>query len=120
LTASKSQKIIELDGSNDKDSENLSEVRNVKDTNRPFILKDIKRLEDLTNKSPNPNLAFNLVNILYAYAYACRIFNGDIYENPEESIRVISSLSPILSINESLMYESVSQALAISNSIILQ
>ncbi|CAG8520391.1 13644_t:CDS:2 [Acaulospora morrowiae] len=129
LTTSKSQKIIELDGSNDKDSKSSSEVRSVKDTNRPLILKDIGRLEDLTNKSPNPNLAFNLVNILYpkyhpnyvyAYAYACRIFNGDIYENPEESILVIWSLSPILSINESLMYESVSQALAISNSIILQ
>ncbi|CAG8442990.1 17210_t:CDS:2 [Acaulospora colombiana] len=108
-TINRQQKIMELDVK-DKDGS----------TNRPPILKDIKRLENLTKKSPNSNLVFNLVNVLYAYARTCRNFNGDIFETPEDSILAIWELSPILGTNESLVYENVSEAITIGNNVTLQ
>lgn len=56
----------------------------------------------------------------YAYAYTCRTFNGDIFENPEESCKVLWDLSPILANNDNLVYESISQAIAASSSLTFQ
>ncbi|CAG8461012.1 6429_t:CDS:2 [Diversispora eburnea] len=56
----------------------------------------------------------------YIYAYTCRYFNGDIYEDPEETINVIWQLSPILGNNENIIYENVSQAIVASSNVILQ
>ncbi|CAG8503995.1 6129_t:CDS:2 [Funneliformis caledonium] len=116
---STSSKIIELDEDEDEfdyDSDDSSGYF----ANRPPILTEIKSLEDLTKTSPNPAISLNLLNILYAYAYACRTFNGDIFEIPEESCKVLWDLSPILATKENLAYESISQAIAASSSLIVQ
>ncbi|GBC06352.1 hypothetical protein RclHR1_06790006 [Rhizophagus clarus] len=88
--------------------------------NRPPIISDIKNLEDLIKTTPNPAISLNLLNILYAYAYTCRTFNGDVFENPAESCKVLWDLSPILATNGNLVYESISQAIAASSSLTFQ
>ncbi|RHZ83465.1 hypothetical protein Glove_92g35 [Diversispora epigaea] len=111
-------KIIEF--VNDEYNEKNSQSEILQDNDKPIVLKDIKKLEELTKKPPNPNLVINLVNILYTYVYTCRYFNGDIYEDPEETIKVIWQLSPILRNNENIIYENVSQAIVASSNVILQ
>ncbi|CAH1766043.1 7977_t:CDS:2 [Entrophospora sp. SA101] len=69
---------------------------------------------NFAKKPPNPGIIYNLVNILYAYAYTCRFFNGEILENLEESCLVIWDLSPILSSNQNLVYENASHAISMS------
>ncbi|CAG8547079.1 6986_t:CDS:2, partial [Scutellospora calospora] len=87
---------------------------------RPQILSNIKRIEELTKKSPNPALALNLINILYVYAYISRIFNGSIHENVQDSINILWELSPILNATENVVFQSVDEAIMASYIIILQ
>ncbi|CAB4398142.1 unnamed protein product [Rhizophagus irregularis] len=114
-----SSKIIELN-----EDENVLEYESDDSggdlADRPLIITDIKNLEDLIKTTPNPAISLNLLNILYAYAYTCRTFNGDIFEHPEESCKVLWDLSPILANNDNLVYESISQAIAASSSLTFQ
>ncbi|RIA93054.1 hypothetical protein C1645_819868 [Glomus cerebriforme] len=106
-----SSKIIELnENEDDCDYDSDDSGGNIAD--RPPILTDIKNLEDLIKTTPNP--------AIYAYAYTCRTFNGDIFEIPEESCKIVWDLSPILATNENLIYESISQAIAASSSLTIQ
>lgn len=43
----------------------------------PEIIKDILPLDKLTSKHPAPVVSFNLINILAAYCYTVRFFDGD-------------------------------------------
>ncbi|UZO11609.1 uncharacterized protein OCT59_003168 [Rhizophagus irregularis] len=114
-----SSKIIELnEDENDLEYESDDSGGDLAD--RPLIITDIKNLEDLIKTTPNPAISLNLLNILYAYAYTCRTFNGDIFEHPEESCKVLWDLSPILANNDNLVYESISQAIAASSSLTFQ
>ncbi|CAG8740788.1 10934_t:CDS:2, partial [Racocetra fulgida] len=64
-----SDKIVEILPQDREDETQLSEYSQKKFNDnlsqRPQILSDIKRIEVLTKKSPNPALALNLINILY-------------------------------------------------------
>ncbi|CAG8522379.1 7581_t:CDS:2 [Paraglomus occultum] len=107
----------ELSGLNDKTIQNpliveLDESFPDKDISSPKIMKITKKLEELTNKLPNPMIIFNLLNILYAYVYGCRYLNGELSENVHETCNLIWSLSPVLALNEAIVYENVSEALA--------
>ncbi len=57
----------------------------------------IPPLKSLTAAPPSPFLPFNLVNILYSYAFVDKLFNGDILEVPGEAAGIILELCPVLS-----------------------
>lgn len=60
----KHNKIIDLVDEKEEDDDK-NEDGGSRNNNKPIILKEIKKLEELTKKSPNPNLIINLVNLLY-------------------------------------------------------
>lgn len=59
----------------------------------PQLLENIKRFGELsTTKSPDPCVRHNLVNILAAYTFAARFFNGDHQSYPHESAHCLVSI----------------------------
>ncbi|KAJ3091145.1 hypothetical protein HK102_001559 [Quaeritorhiza haematococci] len=61
---------------------------------------DIPPLQSITKTNPNPSVAYNLVDVLFAYAFTIRHFNGEIHldnQNSIESCHVIWELSKVLS-----------------------
>ncbi|CAG8623080.1 15414_t:CDS:2, partial [Dentiscutata erythropus] len=123
-SSSNGDKIVEISPQIIEDETQLSEYSQTKSkdtlSQRPQILSDIKKVEDLTKKSPNPALTLNLINILYAYAYICRMFNGSIHENVQDSINVIWELSPVLNTTKNIVFQSVDEAIKASSIITLQ
>ncbi|CAG8766833.1 2835_t:CDS:2, partial [Dentiscutata heterogama] len=70
---SNGDKIVEISPQIIEDETQLSEYSQTKSkdilSQRPQILSDIKKVEDLTKKTPNPALTLNLINILYPNIY---------------------------------------------------
>lgn len=59
----------------------------------PKILTDIKQFSQLTSKPPADCVQFNMMNILAAYVFIVRYFNGDHMDFPKESSSFIFNLS---------------------------
>lgn len=79
----------------------------------PKILSKIKLFNEISSKPPAACVSWNLVNVLAAYAFTYRYFNGDHRSYPHETTSILISISANLKSNanfdsESLAIESVS------------
>ncbi|XP_055877529.1 zinc finger HIT domain-containing protein 2-like isoform X1 [Biomphalaria glabrata] len=63
----------------------------------------------LKSKRPSANLRFDLINILFSYAYVCRIHNGTHLECPVDSCQELLSISVVL--NEQYSCSSIGEAI---------
>lgn len=64
---------------------------------RPLYPLNVKKLSSITNKKPSECIQFNLVNILYAYAFLNRFYNCDMRDFLEDVIQSLYQFSPVLS-----------------------
>jgi len=78
----------------------------------PTILQPIPHFSQLISKTPSPFLLFNLLDILYAYAYCMRYLNGDILSDIPVSLTLLYEISAVLSSNQ--IYESTNQCISSS------
>lgn len=75
----------------------------------PPILDPIPSLASLTKIKPSPLLANNVLEVLYAYAYTKRLYNGDWEEeNGPEAVEMVISLSEVL--RENAVYKDLKDA----------
>lgn len=58
----------------------------------PKIVANIKSFDELSTKTPNPCVRNNLLNILAAYTFAARFYNGDHQNYPHESAHCVVSI----------------------------
>ena len=63
----------------------------------------------LGDKAPAWNLIFNLVDILFSYAFVCRMCHGEVDDAPLETVELLVLVSPVL--GHSAVHASVSVAL---------
>lgn len=75
----------------------------------PELIENIKRFGEMTTKSPDPCVRHNLINILAAYTFAARFFNGDHQSYPHESAHCLVSICANIKANWN--YESDAAAL---------
>lgn len=75
----------------------------------PALLDNIRRFGELSTKSPDPCVRHNLINILAAYTFAARFFNGDHQSYPHESAHCLVSICANIKANWN--YESDAAAL---------
>lgn len=75
----------------------------------PALLDQIKSFGELSTKSPDPCVRHNLINILAAYTFAARFFNGDHQSYPHESAHCLVSICANIKANWN--YESDAAAL---------
>ncbi|XP_050714273.1 uncharacterized protein LOC126997311 isoform X3 [Eriocheir sinensis] len=54
---------------------------------------------ELTKVTPSPCLPYNILNVLAAYAWTVRLFNGDHQESSQDATEAILTLSPVLASN---------------------
>jgi len=67
----------------------------------PRIPKDLPNLKAIIGDNPpNKNLKYCVLEILLTYTCTQRIFNGDMYDSPYETIDIITKLSKVLSQNK--------------------
>jgi hypothetical protein len=83
----------------------------------PDIYGLIPALSTLLVSAPSPLLAFNLINILYAYGFSARYFNGDLQSTPHEVLQYISRLSDVLSGTSVFQNSRLAEQAAIENSL---
>lgn len=81
----------------------------------PEIEENLPPLSSLTTKEPSPLMYNNLVEILYAYTFTMRLYNGDCRLDLATSVYVFLQVSSVL--YENKVYDSCEAALfqAISN-----
>ena len=99
----------------DRQSQNSDEARDHSDqqqfshgskSNTPSIMKNIPPADKMVrNKTPSPNLRFNLIDVLYAYAYVMRLYNGSPEDSLHQASESLLKLSAVLAHNAS--FESV-------------
>ncbi|KAK3107832.1 hypothetical protein FSP39_023131 [Pinctada imbricata] len=71
-----------------------------KSSNLPNIVKDIPDIATLLkNSKPSADLKNNVINILYAYAFVCRLHNGDHMTSCVESAKDLLAVSEVLDQN---------------------
>ncbi|GFT37448.1 zinc finger HIT domain-containing protein 2 [Nephila pilipes] len=64
---------------------------------RPPYPLNTRKLCDLTSTKPSNCIQYNLVNVLYAYAFLYRFYNCDLRDFHEDVVDFIFQLSPVLS-----------------------
>ncbi|GFT13028.1 zinc finger HIT domain-containing protein 2 [Trichonephila clavipes] len=64
---------------------------------RPCYPLNTKKLSDLTSAKPSNCIQYNLVNVLYSYAFLYRFYNCDLRDFLEDAVDFIFQLSPVLS-----------------------
>ncbi|KAF5284659.1 hypothetical protein FQR65_LT13490 [Abscondita terminalis] len=74
----------------------------------PKIFEDIKEFYTLTSKPPAECVRFNVANVVAAYVFTARYFNGDYFDFVKEAVGCIARLSLVLECNQN--FESVTEA----------
>ncbi|KAJ9577160.1 hypothetical protein L9F63_006282, partial [Diploptera punctata] len=59
----------------------------------PPLNKNILSLSQISKTTPSPNVKYNIINVLAAYCYTARFFNGEHHSVPSESSSIIATLS---------------------------
>lgn len=79
-------------------TEEDSDDTNLKDdiAPRPPYPLNSKKLSELTSAVPSNCIQYNLVNIIYSYAYLCRFYNCDLRDFLEEVVDLVFTLTPVL------------------------
>lgn len=70
----------------------------------PPVKRNINNFPEISSKAPSPLTRFNLVNVLAAYAFVYRHFNGDFEVSPQEASNYLISISGNL--KQNTIYES--------------
>lgn len=83
---------------NENESESEDEVE-VEERKPPPVLPDIPPLSTLLSKEPSPLLAFNLLDILFSYAYVMRYFNGEPDSEASDASSFLVEISAVLQSN---------------------
>lgn len=69
----------------------------IMDTSRaPAVKSDITPISLLLKTKPSADIRYNAINVLYAYAFICRLHNGDHVTNALESAQDMMSLCDVL------------------------
>lgn len=76
----------------------ISEMNERKEKTRiPAIQKNITDISTLLSKGkPSADLKNNVINVLYAYCFVCRLYNGDHLSFPIEVTKEVLSVSKVL------------------------
>ena len=69
------------------------------DPSPPPLPASLPPLSTLSKQAPSPLLFFNLIEVLYAYALAMRLFNGEWQPEPAEVANHLTQLSGVLRAN---------------------
>jgi hypothetical protein len=82
-------------------SKNVEEVNSSQEykSKCPQIVK-IKNFRDISKRDPANCVKYNLVNVLAAYAFATRYFNGEYYDFYKEVVSCVVALSLCLKVNQ--------------------
>lgn len=102
----------------------LIEDNNSEEQTMPSILSSIPKLSSLTKATPAPSLKYDLLNLLYAYAFTNRFLNGELFEDVTEACNIILQLSPVLSSKanyssfSTAIQESLQQSLKVTRAIL--
>lgn len=75
----------------------------------PTILEDIPPLDALTKVQPSPLVMYNLLDVIYSYCYAMKLYNGDWQADVFGVIDCILGISSVL--NEGKVHDTSSSAL---------
>lgn len=79
----------------------ISSVDDVDKSRIPGVTSSITKLAELTKIPPSECIQYNLVNVLYSYAYILMYYNGEIHDNATEAALEILEISNNLMMNES-------------------
>uniref|UniRef100_A0A1L8DCQ2 Putative hit zinc finger family protein n=1 Tax=Nyssomyia neivai TaxID=330878 RepID=A0A1L8DCQ2_9DIPT len=71
----------------------IQDATSSEEPHHPEILSDIRNFRDISNKSPAPCVQYNLTNILAAYCFAVRYFNGDFINLAREFSSLLVNIS---------------------------
>ncbi|XP_077985951.1 zinc finger HIT domain-containing protein 2-like [Glandiceps talaboti] len=67
----------------------------------PAVLENIPKLTELLkSRKPADRVQFNLIEILFTYAYIVRLYNGSHFDLPLQSVQSILNISLVLSENQ--------------------
>jgi len=81
-------------------------VEQNRDHNIPPVKRNIPPLSSIMKSStPNPNIRFSCIDVLFSYAYNMRLYNGCPEDSVEQAAENLLQLSPVLSQNS--VFESV-------------
>ncbi|XP_078683980.1 zinc finger HIT domain-containing protein 2-like isoform X2 [Branchiostoma floridae x Branchiostoma belcheri] len=75
----------------------------------PALMAKIPKLSSLLKGQPSESIKYNIVNILYCYAYVVRLHNGDHFNIPRQAAQELLQLCPVFT--ENSCYCSVGEAL---------
>uniref|UniRef100_A0A1Y1LQ69 HIT-type domain-containing protein n=1 Tax=Photinus pyralis TaxID=7054 RepID=A0A1Y1LQ69_PHOPY len=78
----------------------IQEVGELQKQSAPPLLENIAKFSSLTSKPPAETVRYNLVNIVCAYVFTARYFNGDYYEFLGEAVGCVVYLSLCLKENK--------------------
>ncbi|XP_066286083.1 zinc finger HIT domain-containing protein 2-like [Branchiostoma lanceolatum] len=83
----------------------------------PPLLSKIPILSSLLKGQPSESIKYNIVNILYCYAYVVRLHNGDHFTMPTQAAQEVLQLCPVFTENFSFcdVGEALHAAMARSN-----
>ena len=63
----------------------------------PPVLTDVPHIEQLAKCGTSDLIPFSIINVLYAYAYVARLYNGEHFTMASESVSVMLDISECLS-----------------------
>ena len=85
--------------------------------NIPPVKRKIPSLSSvMKNSSPNPNVQFSCIDVLFSYVYVMRLYNGCPEDSLEQAAENLLQLSPVLS--ENAVFESVESVVHNSLSVV--
>lgn len=88
----------------------FEEIENKSPSQMPAINKNVLPISVLLrNCKPSANIRYTVISVLYAYAYICRIYNGDHLNTPIDSAKAILELCDALKTTQT--NNSVSEAI---------
>lgn len=97
-------------------NENPQTVEQSRDHNIPPVKRDIPPLSSIMkNSTPNPNVQFSCIDVLFSYAYIMRLYNGCPEDSLDQASENLLQLSPVLSQNA--VFESIESV--VHNSLIV-
>ncbi|XP_048773388.1 zinc finger HIT domain-containing protein 2-like isoform X2 [Ostrea edulis] len=77
--------------------EKISEVDGLKANHAPKVTPKIPDISKLLTKSkPSADIKNNVVNVLYAYVFVCRLYNGTHWDCPQESALKLVKTSDVM------------------------
>ncbi|XP_055694926.1 zinc finger HIT domain-containing protein 2 [Lutzomyia longipalpis] len=103
----------------------VREASSVEESNHPEILSNIRNFKEISRITPAPCVRHNLTNILAAYAFSVRYFNGDYVNNPQEFAGLLANISGNIKCNanydsdllaiESVAHEAQNEGIALDS-----